>query len=286
MQIEFKYNIGDSVVLTKGVPYTERTYFKKTKSEDVINSRVYEVNGFGWIDSGNGSEKFYRLNANADDYLAFDNKLSEDYLRAHGENNPHTIETVMCDCDGNEIHIGERVFSDILFNGVPVTDFTFSEYGTVVKMSHSVYVRNGDYLPTEEDRVITKREFLCKDENGKDYLDGRREGSVTDYSPLYINTSVPESYAKKYAIESLKRKHLDITKHPIKNWLDFMGVYDEVVKYREEYSKKKSVRKKNTSARKDTDPKKIKEKDKIEKLVENLSKTEIEELKKLLLTKK
>ena len=85
MQIEFKYNIGDSVVLTKGVPYTERTYFKKTKSEDVINDRVYEVNGFGWIDSGNGPEKFYRLNANADDYLIFDNKLSEDYLRARTE---------------------------------------------------------------------------------------------------------------------------------------------------------------------------------------------------------
>lgn len=276
---KFKFGIGDKVRLTKTVSFDNRQYFSNQKYDfgEFPKDRVYEIDGYGWtIDENNDLKVTYRVKAYSDDYLKYHNRLTDNIMEAAEEAHPFELDATIKSIDGVELKIGEKCYYGVWnsYREAPNVCFSFASYGEILGL--------GYFRSTDENSSFVKmrREFLCVNKNGKNWLDSRRFGNICNENPVNIMVNIPDDYVEKYVAQLNKEHNRDLLKEDsydyfdVTSWLKHMGVFEKVM---ELYNSSKSTPKK-----KPTKKTVSKKNNKLEKLLAGLSEKEREQLKKML----
>lgn len=263
-QITFKYNIGDMVTLIKlpKYPNCSSRYYEKE-----FSPKQYKIDGYKYAIRKNGKDEIlYRLYAYSDDYLDYHNWITEDYIE--GEGTTHTENIEFKSVDGEELKIGDTVYTgiyygsnrddcyvslnmcftkqveitDLIYAGTSTDKFTYKLYGTEI-------YPNGELNRTEDGFVPLAMKNVT-------------EQFVTDFVKACKERRENPSNEKKYDYE--KRRE----------WLKKLGVFEQVCKL---YNK--------PAVKKETKPKSTKEKNTVKEIFSSLSEEQKKEMLKLL-TKK
>lgn len=284
---DFKYAIGDKVKLIAEVPF----YSRNRRANVPFNPDVETtVTGFGWdFTEDKGLTVYYSLDYKENEYLGRENKIPEDNLVETGETHPHTEECFLKMADGTPIEIGQKVYWHIIENyyykkpPTPNIRFSFAGYGEAVSMH---FYKND---PISNEIVKIKREFLCEDENGCQWQDARRFGTIDEDKPKNIYLHIPEDYPEKYVEEVIKdhRPGFPSLLNPsnknwyfeVKAWLTHIGVYERVMEIYEKRAKEAGIDK---EANKLLEEEKQKRTAKLKAIIAGLSDEEKSELKKML----
>lgn len=233
--VVFEYNVGDKVTLNNpNVLYrNSRFSWKSEDVENIINKKVYEIKGYGWILGKEGFRKYYTINDNFGDFIGRENRIDECDLDPVGnpsrsERNVNTKSPY-----GEEIDIGDDVYAGFFERHDPPVvrcPFCFVTFGEVKKI---LFYFDGKKERTE---VAIARKFLCEMEDGRPYLDFRRKGNENVYDMRDVFKTVPETFASKcifsisrdnYWIDRFFGQQLDF-EFEFRAWLTHMGIYDEV----------------------------------------------------------
>lgn len=228
--VHFNYNIGDKIKLSKPVGWANQT---SLSNKGFNPEKVYEIDAYGWKDTGNGYVPFYRVHAYCDEYLPYHNKLSEQEFIPFSETHSFDLDTDFYSTDGSLINIGDNVYYKLYWNDSEANcRFTFTGYGPVVELS---FFHEKD-KPYNEKRVTYRREFLCKKENGQDWLDDRRHGDKHTEFSSQITKVVPDEYAEIYVETLFKHRESYLLGNQkncwyfeIKSWLEHIGIFDKVI---------------------------------------------------------
>lgn len=234
--IHYKFGIGDNVKL-KNEERCHNTDWNHVDFENVKDV-VFRISGFGWNEDKDGISQYYRLeeieHLPQQRYLQYNNKISESNLFPVGETHPFDEDIETKSFDGETVRIGMKVYTGLYrhrYQAEPIvnTNFVFASYSEVFKIEKF----NGE--KEKYHNVWTIREFLCKQENGRDWLDARKFGSRTYDSPNNIVVDVPQDFAQKYVEAYIKNKDKYLEPNnpdcfAVTEYLKHIGVYEEVMK--------------------------------------------------------
>jgi len=286
MTLNFKYNIGDKVFLTK-IPdyrYWSRSPFR---NEDLNSSlpKEYEVNGYGFEDTGDGPKPYYRLHAYCDSVLTYHNQVTENCLEPAGECHPLTIESDVLSKEGRVIKIGDQIFEGMYRKNYgeetyrPNVGYTFAGHGTVIMISY--FMEKNRNRPNIE--VTYRRDFLCTYAGGKECLDARKYGYECRAYPDHVSYGVDENYPEEFAMEASKKEneaYLQYDAYDIEQWLTYLGIYDETMaKVKEWQEKRKNERKRKKKEKKSEEELQDK---KLAEFLDTLTEEEKKKLKEML----
>ena len=282
--INFKFDIGDRVKLVKEVPFQSRTF----DGQFYVGLETV-VLGYGWDHDKDGLKIWYLLDHRDCKYLRPNNRVPEDCLNSIKETRPHIEECVLRMADNTPIEVGQYVYWHIIENyfyqkpPTPNTNFSFAGYGPVV----SIHFQKDEF--NKKGFVKMRREFLCEDEDGKNYGDSRRYGNIQEDKPKNIYLTIPENYPNMFVDEVIKRHtpgyptELDEQNknwyYEVKAWLTHIGVYERVMELYRERSKKLGLDK---ELGKLNEKKKKERRAKLNAIIKTLSAEEIEELKTMI----
>ena len=263
-QITFKYNIGDMVTLIKlpKYPNCSSRYYEKE-----FSPKQYKIDGYKYAIRKDGKDEIlYRLDAYCDDYLNYHNWITEDYIE--GEGTTHTEDIEFKSIDGEELKIGDMVYTGIYY-GRDRDDCYISLNMCFAK---KVVITDLVYAGTSTDK------FSYKFYGTEIYPNGELNRAEDGFVPLAMK-NVTEQFVIDFVKACKERrenpaneKKSDYEKR--KEWLKELGVFEQVCKL---YNK--------SAVKKETKPKPAEKKDTVKEIFSSLSEEQKKEMLKLL-TKK
>lgn len=263
-QITFKYEIGDMVTLIKlpNYPNCSSLYYKKD-----FSPKQYKIDGYKYAIHKDGKDEIlYRLYAYCDDYLGYHNWITEDYLE--GEGTPHTEDIEFKSIDGEELKIGDMVYTSIYY-GRNRDDCHISPNFT---FATKVAITDLVYAGTSTDK------FCYKFYGIEIYPNGERNRVEDGFVPLAMK-NVTEQFIIDFVKACKEQKENPSNEKNYhyeerKKWLEKLGVFEQVCKL---YKK--------SAVKKETKPKPVEKKDTVKEIFSSLSEKQKKEMLKLL-TKK
>ena len=261
-QITFKYEIGDMVTLIKlpHYPNCSSLYYKKE-----FSPKQYKIDGYKYAIREDGKDEIlYRLYAYCDDYLDYHNWITEDYLE--GEGTPHTEDIEFKSIDGEELKIGDQVYTSIYY-GRDRDDCYISPNFTFAR---KIAITDLVYAGTSMDR------FAYKFYGIEIYPNGEQNRVEDGFVPLAMK-NVTEQFIIDFVKACKERRENPSNEKNYyyeerKKWLEKLGVFEQVCKL---YKK--------PAVKKETKP--IEKKDTVKEMFSSLSEKQKKEMLKLL-TKK
>lgn len=233
-QIKFNYSIGDTVTLIKEPDCKNAQYISyRTVS---FQPKEYKIRKFRYTINDKGRENIlYQLDAYMDEYLIYHNWLTEDYIQGQGTEHLENIDFVSV--DGEELHIGDNIYNGIYYgnhtNWYLSPTFTFTSYGKINSLTctweEATYSDGGKIIYPIKEGNASIEKYCIKD-------------SINTSLPFFISffTSVAlknpgDKFVEDYIIFCKKNRfnpfsdkvNPDDAKR-VKEWLTFMGVYDQV----------------------------------------------------------
>lgn len=264
-QITFRYSIGDMVTLIKEPDYRNAVRYPFRKD---FKPKQYKIDGYKFAIHEDGTQEVsYRLYAYCDEYLDYHNWITEDYIE--GEGTAHTEDIEFKSIDGEELKIGDMVYTGIYYgrdrNDCYISpDFTFA-----VKVQITDLVYSG----TSTDKFSYK--FYGIEIYPNSELNRAEDGFV----PLAIK-NVTEQFVIDFVKACKERKENpsnekkdDYKKR--REWLEKLGVFEQVCKLYEK-----------PAVKKETKPKPSEKKDTVKEVFSSLSEKQKKEMLKLLLKEK
>ena len=212
-KINFKYDIGDTVKLAKA----PLLYASHVGTRTDFREKEYKVNGFRYVYDESGEKVQYQLYAYWDDYLDYDNWLTEDCLL--GDGTPHDEEIKILSADFCDLELGDHVYSGIYYGRENETYIspmlTFFKEFEITGLSFEV---------TEKNKV---RKFVVGSRKGAGVYNFSEQAALLLKEP-------DDKFVEEY-IKACKRERLNPfsirNKHDsdhCKACLESMGVYDQV----------------------------------------------------------
>lgn len=263
-QVTFKYEIGDMVTLIKlpNYPNCSSFYYKKD-----FSPKQYKIDGYKYAIRKDGKDEIlYRLYAYCDDYLDYHNWITEDYFE--GEGTPHTEDIEFKSIDGEELKIGDTVYTSIYYGRnrddcYISPDFTFARQIAITDLV---------YVGTSTDRFCYKFYGIEIYPNGEQNRveDGFVPLAMKNVTEQFIIDFVKACKEHKENPSNEKNYHYEERK----KWLEKLGVFEQVCKL---YKK--------SAVKKETKPKPVEKKDTVKEIFSSLSEKQKKEMLKLL-TKK
>ena len=258
IHISFKYNIGDIVTLVKlpGNFDKNRSRLHMYKNLDEFSPKQYKIKGYSFAVLGDGSYEYrYSLHAYNDDWLSYNNWLTEDYLE--GEGTRHDKDVCFKSADGDDLNIGDVVYTSLYYGSKRVSEScTFTRKIRVTKLIYSKETIYGPFEKIEGDILI---DTLCPPINGS----SNKECSFCDE----VLKNVTEQFlcdfvktCKDYRINPRNEKLSGYKSR--KFWLDELGIFDKVCEMYSSRPKKLSSKKTSVvekSFRKSETDKKVKD---------------------------
>ena len=287
MVLNFKYNIGDEVRLIREPSDKSSLYMFMFNSSEKAPDTTFKINGWGWTEKEPGIfEQYYRLKDDTR-YLKYHNKILEDELEPVGEVHPFDDdELVYKSVNGDEIAIGTKAYSSVYFGGEDSTyidtDFTFTSYGSVKSIEK--FCEGRTYLDRRVNLSIeTDKEYNKENQYWELYsCDKLRKSSEFPYLLLtnpksgFAEEYITKLFSKKNSKVLIDESHHDY--HLVHEWLEHMGILDEVMELYNNRKSGKEVRKPKPKTKK----KSTKKDDKLLKLLEGLSEEDKKKLRDLL----
>lgn len=289
MTLNYKYGLGDKVKLIKMPSYDNWQYgvFSCDNREEKL-PKEYVINGYGFDETEDGIEQYYRLYAYCDDLIQYHNHIPDECLEPAGECHPIEVESDIMSADGHVIKIDDSIFQGLyrrLYgnNGpTPNTSFSFTSHGTVVGLHYFMEVNGNPRI-----QVTYVRDFLCSycvDGEVREAMDARKHGyKCTDYA-YQIDYGVHPGYIEEYAKEISKKSnrwYLEHDKYDIEQWLKFLGIYNETMEAVDRWIKirdGKAPKKKGSTKKK----KVKKDEDKLQDFLSTLTEEQKKKLKEML----
>ena len=237
IKASFKYDIGDVVTLIR-VP--ERYSMHRCgswfyKDIDEFSPKQYKIKGYSFTICESGSYEYtYSLDSYGDDWLMDNKWITEDLLEGTGT--PHEEELYFKSGDGDDLNIGDIVYSYLYDNGISC-GFTRK-----IKVANLSYVKDKDckYGPVETIR-------------GDILIDSRWNGTpVVPYGGIAPCNSTLKNATeeflykfaktcKAYGVNPSNKREGDYNTR--KFWLDELGVFDTVCEIYSSMTKKSSPKK-------------------------------------------
>lgn len=266
-QITFKYNIGDMVTLIMEPDYRNAVRYPFRKD---FKPKQYKIDGYKYAIRKDGKDEIlYRLYAYCDDYLDYHNWITEDYFE--GEGIPHTEDIEFKSIDGEELKIGDIVYTGIYYGRnrddcYISPDFTFAR---MVKITDLVYAG------TSMDK------FTYKLYGNELYPNGEQNRAEDGFVPLAMK-NVTEQFIIDFvkACKERKENPSNEKKYHYKErrkWLEKLGVFEQVCELYNKRTTEPKKQKKNNPVEKD---------DTVKDILSTLSETQKIEMLKLLLKEK
>lgn len=268
MKVNFKYNVGDTVLLKK-LPSFQNMQCGKYIFESEFTPKEYKISKCKCtIKANNTVNVAYNLYAYCDDYIQFHNWIPEEDLEGTPNEHEETIEFISHDKE--LLSIGDTVIADAFWGDYEDAhlspSLTFTYVGTIVGFNYEI---------NEAKKII--RTALIERGDGTNRF---------EFTP-YLVKNMDEKFAFEYVkfckkerfnpIKEAERKyganHL-VLLQGIHLWGTVINMYNNWSKYRDGGKKKYYPRK-----RKPENPLKAD----INKLLKSLSEEQKEELKKQLL---
>lgn len=274
IHISFKYNIGDIVTLVKlpGNFDKNRSRLHMYKNLDEFSPKQYKVKGYSFAVLGDGSYEYrYSLHAYNDDWLTYNNWLTEDYLE--GEGTRHDKDVCFKSADGDDLNIGDVVYTSLYYGSKRVSEScTFTKKIRVAKL---IYSKETIYDPIEKIEGDVLIDTLCPSINGslnkeRSFCNAVLKNVTEQFLCDFVKT------CKYYRINPRNEKLSGYKSR--KFWLDELGIFDDVCK-------RYSSRSKKTSEVKEFSKKESSNKNSrnIEEILSGLSDEEKKEMLKLLI---
>lgn len=261
--IEFKYNIGDKVTLIKEPSWDNRALLNYNRD---FSPKEYRVKSLKYVVDKNGEKILYSLYAYGDEYLCYDNWLTENFI-AETENKHSFEEDVdFVSVDGEELSIGDAVYSSVYYGGKDnqyiSPNLTFTAKIVIDRLE---YVMEGTFYRDSGVGTVTRTEFFGEQIDNICQSNAIRRSGFT-----YVALKNPDTdFADEY-IRACKRNRFNLSNNEhARKWLEIMGVLEYVEK-----NYKKVTIKKSTAVEK--------KKSKVEDIFEGLTARQKKEMLKLL----
>lgn len=278
-QIKFNYSIGDTVTLIQEPDYKNRQYLSYRNTP--FKPKEYKIRKFRYTINDKGQENIlYQLDAYMDEYLNYHNWLTEDYIQGQGTEHLENVDFISV--DGEELHIGDNIYNDIYYgnsnNWYLTPSFTFTSYGKITCLTctweEAIYSDGGKIIyPIKEGTALAEKYWIKNSINTNFTfftsiaLKNPGDKFVEDYVKFCKkNRFNPFGFNDKVQPDEIKR---------VKEWLTFMGVYDQVKNH---YDKTTPTKKKKTTVKKDS----IKKDSTVDNIISQLNEKQKKELLKKL----
>ena len=260
MTVNFKYNIGDMVTLIKLPDYLNLSsnYYKVE-----FRPKQYKIDGYKFVINEDGKQEIlYRLYAYCDDYLEYHNWITEDHFEGTG--NSHSEEINFISIDGEELKIGDIVYTNIYYGRnrdycYMSPDFTFARKVKIKSLIYSGTTIDKFCYKFYGDELYPKNGYPC-------YIDGFVSLVMKNVTEQFVIDYVKASKELRENPSNEKISCYDERK----KWLNELGVYDDVCKLYNQKSTKQSTKKKE------------KKQDSVKNILSNLSEDQKREMLKLL----
>ena len=236
IHIFFKYNIGDIVTLVK-LPVIDdknRSHLHMHKNPGEFSPKQYKVKGYSFAVLGDGSYEYrYSLHAYNDDWLNYNNWLTEDYLE--GEGTRHDKDVCFKSAEGDDLNIGDVVYTSLYYEGKRVSEScTFTKKIRVTKL---IYSKETIYDPIEKIEGDILIDTLCPSINGssnkeRSFCNAVLKNVTEQFLRDFVKT------CKEYRINPRNEKLSGYKSR--KFWLDELGIFDDICKRYSSRSKKTS----------------------------------------------
>ena len=276
IHISFKYNIGDIVTLVKlpGNFDKNRSRLHMHKNPGEFSPKQYKVKGYSFAVLGDGSYEYrYSLHAYNDDWLTYNNWLTEDYLE--GEGTRHDKDVCFKSADGDDLNIGDVVYTSLYYGSKRVSEScTFTKKIRVAKL---IYSKETIYDPIEKIEGDVLIDTLCPSINGS----LNKESSLCNAVLKNVTEQFLCDFVKTCKYYRINPRNEKLSGYKSRKfWLDELGIFDDVCK-------RYSSRSKKTSEVKKSPKKEFSNKNKnsrnIEEILSGLSDEEKKEMLKLLI---
>ena len=239
IQASFKYDIGDVVTLVKLPDLFDKNRCRifASKHLGTFSPKQYKVKGYSFTILEDGSYEYrYSLHAYNDDWLDYHNWLTEDYLS--GEGTHHDVNVCFKSADGDDLNIGDIVYTFLYFGND--TGNSCSVSGTFtrkVRVTELMYTNEKFGVPTKKligDILINT---FCPPINGSsnkccEFCNSSLKNITEQFICDFVKT------CKEYRINPRNEKVSDYKSR--KFWLDELGIFDDVCKRYSSRSKKTS----------------------------------------------
>lgn len=249
-QIKFNYSIGDTVTLIQEPDYKNRQYLSYRNTP--FQPKEYKIRKIRYTVNDKEQENIlYQLDAYMDEYLNYHNWLTEDYIQGQGTEHLENVDFVSV--DGEQLHIGDHIYNDIYYgnsnNWYLAPGFTFTSYGKIISLTctweEAIYSDGGKTIyQIKEGNALAEKYWIKNSIN-------------TNFTFFIINAlkNPGDKFVEDYIKACKKNRfnpfgdkvHPDEIKR-VKEWLTFMGVYDQV---KNNYDKI-TTKKKKTTVKKDS----------------------------------
>lgn len=251
-QIKFNYSIGDTVTLIQEPDYKNRQYLSYRNTP--FQPKEYKIRKFRYIVNDKGQENIlYQLDAYLDEYLIYHNWLTEDYIQGQGTEHLENVDFVSV--DGEQLNIGDHIYNDIYYgnygngNWYLSPSFTFTSYGKIISLictwEEGINSDNKKIIYPIKEGTASAEKYWIKDsinENFTFFTSIALKNPGDKFVEDYIKS------CKKNRFNPFSDKVNPYDAKRVKEWLTFMGVYDQV---KNNYNKI-TVKKKKTTVKKDT----------------------------------
>lgn len=251
-QIKFNYSIGDTVTLIKEPDYKNRQYLSYRNTP--FQPKVYKIIKIKYTVNDKGQENIlYQLDAYMDEYLKNYNWLTEDFIQ--GQGNEHLENVDFISVDGEQLHIGDNIYDSIYYgnygngNWYLSPNFTFTSYGKIISLTctweEGISSDNKKIIYTIKEGTASAEKYWIENSMNTNFtffiinaLKNPGDKFVEDYVKACKKNRF-NPFGDKVHPDEIKR---------VKEWLTFMGVYDQV---KNNYDKI-TVKKKKTTVKKDS----------------------------------
>lgn len=262
--VEFKYSVGDRVMLIKEPSWDNRALLNYNRD---FSPKDYRVKGIKYAVDKDGEKILYSLYAYCDEYLQYNNWLTEDFI-AETENK-HSFEEGIdfISADGKELSIGDEVYSSVYYGGrgnpYISPEFTFTAKIAIDRLECVV---EGTFYEDGSVGTVTRGEYFGE------RIDNVRQSDTTRGSGFtYLALKTPdEDFADEYIMACKRHRFNPSNDERARKWLEIMGVLEYVEK-----NYKKVANKKSTTTEK--------KKSKVEDIFEGLTARQKKEMLKLLI---
>ena len=247
-QIKFNYNIGDTVTLIKEPDYKNRQYLSFGNTP--FQPKEYKIRKIRYTINDKGQENIlYQLDAYMDEYLNFHNWLTEDNIQGQGTEHMENVDFVSV--DGEQLHIGDYIYNDIYYgnhtNWYLSPTFTFTSYGKIISLTCTWEERiDSDIIYQIKEGTASAEKYWIEDSINENF---------TFFTSIALKN--PGDKFVEHYIKACKKNRFNpfgdnvnpYDAKRVREWLTFMGVYDQV---KNNYDKITTKKKKTTLKEKDS----------------------------------